>query len=194
MSWFQADPEPSLEMVLACTKKPGARVLDVGGGASALAARLVAAGHRPTVLDISPEALDMARKRMGDQAVDVSWIVADVTDFRPRKRWNVWHDRAVFHFLTEAEDRRAYLASLEAALEPDGYAVLGTFAPDGPTRCSGLDVARWDPDELSELFGPGYRLEEDRRVEHATPGGSVQRFTFVRMRRLHGAEAAPADP
>lgn len=188
MSWYQREPQPSLEMVLAYADKPGTRILDVGGGASPLADHLVAAGHRPTMLDISPEALDIAKARLRERSVDAAWIVADVTDFRPRKTWDVWHDRAVFHFLTDAEDRRAYVESLDRALVPGGGLVLGTFALDGPRRCSGLDVQRYGPDELAEAIGPGYCMEESRAVDHTTPGGGVQRFTFARFRRTGAPE------
>jgi hypothetical protein len=136
-----------------------------------------------TVLDLSAVALDRAKARLGERAARVRWIVGDVTTWSPPGPFDVWHDRAVFHFLVSAEDRRRYAEVMRAALPPGAQAILGTFASDGPERCSGLPVTRWEPAALAAELGPGFRLVEGLREEHLTPGGAVQRFQFSRLVR-----------
>jgi trans-aconitate methyltransferase len=184
VSWFQADPTPSLAMIDAAGVTPAASVVDVGGGASALVDRLLERGFADvTVLDIAEPALAHARARLGERAAQVAWVCADATAWRPGRRFDLWHDRAVFHFLTELEQRRAYVAVLEQALVPGGQAVFATFAPDGPDRCSGLPVQRYDCPALAAALGPGFTLVEKRAQDHLTPAGSVQRFCWCRFRR-----------
>ena len=184
VSWFQARPERSLRLVAASGIGPDARLVDVGGGASRLVDLLLEAGFcRPTVLDICEAALDRARRRLGARAAAVSWVAADVTSWRPAGAFDLWHDRAVFHFLTRPEERAAYLATLERSLRPGGQAILATFASDGPERCSGLPVVRYEPESLARELGAGYRLLESDREEHLTPGGKVQRFQYSRFLR-----------
>lgn len=190
VSWFQPDPGLSLELIL----RVGAvrSVIDVGGGASVLADRLLTAGIADvTVLDISDAALRVARERLGPRGIDVSWIAHDLLAWQPPRRFDVWHDRAVFHFLTDAADRAAYRSVLRAALRPGGHVVIGTFAEDGPTHCSGLPVARYDATELGDQF-PDFRTVAARREAHRTPAGVIQPFTWLLLADAMGEGHPPA--
>lgn len=183
VSWFEESPALSLELIAEAYDGRGG-VIDVGGGASRLAGALVEAGYAPVaVLDLSANALAVARANLGLKADAVEWIVADVTEWRPASRFNVWHDRAAFHFLTEPAQQRAYAQTLRSALSPGGIAIIGTFAPDGPERCSGLPVARHDAASIAAILGEGFELVSERRHEHRTPGGAVQKFQFSTFRR-----------
>ncbi|MGE3235647.1 MAG: rhodanese-like domain-containing protein, partial [Thermoleophilia bacterium] len=182
VSWFEAVPATSLDLIRRGGTGPDDPVVDVGGGASRLAGALSDGGFRDvTVLDLSPHALAAARRRLGDAARRVSWVAADVLTWAPPRRYAVWHDRAVLQFLTAEADRRRYAATLDAALRRDGHAVVGAFAPDGPVRCSGLAVSRWTPEGIAAELG--LALEEARRAEHRTPGGAVQPFSWALMCR-----------
>lgn len=183
MSWTEADPTASLELLASAGLPPGARVLDVGGGLSPLAGLLLDRGYTPGVLDISGEAIERHRARLGERAEEVEWIRGSVTGARPAGTWDAWHDRALFHFLVDEVDRDRYLASLDETVTPGGVVVLGTFGPDGPDRCSGLPVRRYGPDTLAEELGPAFAPEEVRLVDHHTPWGAEQRFLFARFRR-----------
>lgn len=184
VSWFQETPKPSLELLDHAGAGTGSAVIDIGGGASRLVDALLARGFSDvTVLDISPAALDAARARLGSDARRVAWIAADVTEWTPDRAYDVWHDRAAFHFLTRHEEQAAYVERLKAGLKPGGHVVIGTFAPDGPEKCSGLPVARHDAASIAAVLGPGFVLLDSRRDEHATPWGSVQRFQFSLFRR-----------
>jgi SAM-dependent methyltransferase len=184
VSWFQPEAAISLELIERCGPAHASKLIDVGGGASRLVDGLLDRSFEDvTVLDLSEAALAKARARLGARADQVRWIAADVTAFEPVDRYALWHDRAVFHFLTSPVDRAAYVAVLERALAPDGHVIVGTFALDGPERCSGLEVARYDAQGLATALGPAFRLLEAVRHEHVTPGGRVQAFTFVRMVR-----------
>jgi SAM-dependent methyltransferase len=187
VSW--ADPSASESLpVLLPLLAPGDGVVDVGGGASDLAAALVAKGLGPvTVLDLSDTALDLARARAGEAARRIAWVQGDVTRWTPPRTFALWHDRAVFHFLTAAEDRAAYVRTLAAALAPGGHVVISTFADNGPERCSGLPVARYAPDALAatlEALAPGLLAPVgSHRFTHRTPGGAEQRFQTSVLRR-----------
>lgn len=183
-SWFQLRPEPSLRLIDAAGLGGDTRMVDIGGGASTLVDHLLARGwQRITVLDIAEDALRRARERLGERAAAVTWEVADVTRWRPEQSFELWHDRAVFHFLTDAADRAAYRDTLAAALRPGGYAVVATFALDGPERCSGLPVVRYDSAALAAEFAGCLELVQSARDEHVTPGGKLQAFTFCLFRR-----------
>jgi len=187
VSWFQDDPAPSLELIDLARPIPESRIVDIGGGASRLVDRLLARGFRHiTVLDISAAALELAKARLGERAAEVQWIVADVTKWQVAQRFDVWHDRAAFHFLVDAADRAAYVASLKQALAPGGHAIIATFAKDGPEKCSGLPVQRHDAESLAREFGEGFVLIESRAHEHATPWHSNQRFQFSLFQRQDG--------
>ena len=185
VSWFQPHAEHSLELIARAGLTRDAAIIDVGGGASTLADDLLARGyHDLTVLDLSAAALAAAQVRLGDDARRVSWVEADITAVDlPRQRYDLWHDRAVFHFLIRPEQRAAYRAALAAGLADDGAAIIATFAPDGPETCSGLAVERYDARGLADAIGPGFRLEADWREEHTTPWGAVQAFTWCLLRR-----------
>jgi trans-aconitate methyltransferase len=158
---------------------PESAIIDIGGGASRLADSLLAKGFRDlSVLDLSGAALDAAKARLGAQAEKVNWIVADATLWKPIQLYDIWHDRAAFHFLTEESDRAAYIARMKQALRAGGYAIVATFAPDGPERCSGLPIMRYDAGTLGQTLGHGFELIDTRRHTHATPWGSSQSFQF----------------
>ena len=184
VSWFESEPAASLELVDALGVGTGEAVLDAGAGASGLAAPLLDRGfHDVTALDVSGAALRAARDRLGARGDDVEWVVADLLAWSPPRRYRVWHDRAVFHFLTEEAQRERYRGLLAAALAPGAAVVLATFAADGPRRCSGLPACGYDADELAAAIGDGYDVHLARRVEHRTPAGVVQPFTYLGLRR-----------
>jgi SAM-dependent methyltransferase len=179
LSWFQESPEPSLELIVRAGATPASDVIDIGGGASRLVDALLARGFaHVSVLDLSETALAKARARLGDGAEKVKWIAADVTAWQPDARYDVWHDRAAFHFLTEPDAQRAYVERLRLALRDGGHAIIATFAHDGPEKCSGLPVARHSAETIGALLGTEFALVDARRHEHATPWGSVQKFQF----------------
>lgn len=183
-SWFEDRPQVSLSLIAAIGTTTDAAIVDIGAGASRLVDCLVEQGfHRITVLDLSETALAQARARLPDDA-PVEWVVANVQDWKPSRSFDIWHDRAAFHFLTEAADQDAYLRVMDKALLPGGHAIIGTFAPDGPERCSGLPVARYDAALITERLGPGYRVIKSLYHDHRTPWGSVQRFHFAMFRKL----------
>ncbi|WP_374466234.1 trans-aconitate 2-methyltransferase [Ferrovibrio sp.] len=185
VSWFQDRPQTSLGLIAQTGLSPDASLIDIGGGASRLVDALLAAGWRDiAVLDIAGAALAKARARLGPQGAGVDWIVADITAWQPRRRYDLWHDRAVFHFLASPGDRAAYKAALRSAIAPGGHVVIGSFALDGPERCSGLPVQRYSPETLSAELGPDYVLEQALQEDHHTPAGRVQHFQFSRFRRV----------
>jgi len=184
ISWFEASPVVSLELIEATGLADQTCVLDVGGGESRLVDALLARGVTCiAVLDVAHEALVRAQARLGDKARDVDWIQADVTGAWSWKEVDIWHDRAVFHFLTERADRDSYKARLAKMLKPGGSAILATFAPDGPEKCSGLPVARYSPETLSSELGDGFVLVDSRRHTHTTPWGALQAFQYSRFVR-----------
>jgi trans-aconitate methyltransferase len=183
VSWYQAEPRVSLELIAAAGIGKDAGIIDVGGGASVLVDRLLDLGYTNlAVLDIAGAALQASRARLGSRAGAVEWYETDVTAFEPPRRYALWHDRAVFHFLTSAVDRRQYVATLRKALQPRGTVVIATFAPDGPPKCSGLDVLRHDEATLGAELGPDFRLHDARRETHITPSNAEQRFIYCRFR------------
>ncbi len=183
VSWFQQTPAPSLDLLALVGATPHSAILDVGGGASRFVDHLLAQGYEDvTVLDLSAAALETAKARLGEAAGRVAWIAADVTAWAPPRRYDVWHDRAALHFLVDPADQAAYRARLRQALRRGGCAIIGAFALDGPERCSGLPVKRWDAAGLAEFLGPDFALVAERRHEHVTPRGAVQRFQFAAFR------------
>jgi SAM-dependent methyltransferase len=184
VSWYQESPALSLELIGRVGATSNSAVIDIGGGASRLVDNLVDRGFRDvTVLDLSEAALRAARDRLGSRASQVRWIAADATVWRPIKAYDIWHDRAAFHFLTEERDRAGYVACLKEGLKVGGHAIMATFAPDGPERCSGLPVVRYDPESLGKTLGTAFRLVDTRRHMHATPWASKQSFQFSVFRR-----------
>lgn len=186
VSWFESLPAVSLQMLEASGLTRETCVLDVGGGDSRLVDTLAARGMDClAVLDVSGAALKRAQSRLGEAARVPVWIEADVTGDWTLKPMDIWHDRAVFHFLTTPEDQARYLEHLRAVLKVPGSAIIATFAPDGPEKCSGLPVARYSPESLAETLGPGFTLLESRRHVHHTPSGTTQAFQYSRFIRVH---------
>ena len=184
VSWFQENPAPSLELIALAGLSPDASIIDIGGGASRLVDALVDRNVRHiTVLDLSTAALDAAKLRLSDRGAGVEWVVADVTTWEPSEIYDLWHDRAAFHFLTDQADQSAYVDRLKKAIKPGGHIIIGTFALDGPERCSGLPVVRYDAASLSAILGTDFQLSDARRHDHATPWDAVQRFQFSIFRR-----------
>jgi SAM-dependent methyltransferase len=184
MSWFEPEATLSAALIQRVAPTRNEEIIDVGAGSATLVDGLLAAGyHRLTVLDLSAAALEQARRRLGERASAVEWREADILDAKLAERsFDVWHDRAVFHFLTDAADRRAYVSQLRHALRPGGFALVATFAADGPTRCSGLEVARYSPDSLHAEFGDDFRLLTSEQRTHLTPWGAQQAFTYCLCR------------
>ena len=183
VSWFEETPTVSLDLIKAL---PGPKdsLIDVGGGASRLATHALRLGFgHVAVLDLSGEAIARSQAAMGSEADRVEWIVANVTPWKPGRRYDVWHDRAAFHFLTDEAERAAYVETLNAALSDTGHAIIATFALDGPERCSGMPVQRYSPETLAETLGPRFTLVNSVRHEHQTPWGSTQAFQFSVLAR-----------
>jgi len=188
VSWFQPHADLSLNLIKATGVGRGAAIIDVGGGASTLVDDLVAEGYADlTVLDLSAAALKAARKRLGAEADRVCWLEADITKAAlPASRYDIWHDRAVFHFLTAPADRAAYVRTVLRAVKPGGHVIVATFAEDGPLQCSGLPVMRYRADELHDQFGAAFTLLQHQKEEHHTPFGTVQQFVYCYCRRING--------
>ncbi|MES1261488.1 MAG: class I SAM-dependent methyltransferase [Acidobacteriota bacterium] len=180
VSWFRPHLETSLALIERAAGDRAASIIDVGGGASSLLDDLLARGYwNITVLDISQAALDVAKLRAGDAGKSIHWLVADVTEANlPAHSYDVWHDRAVFHFLTQPEQRIAYVQNVAMAVKPGGHVIVSTFGPEGPSKCSGLDVMRYDSDALHDEFGGRFRLVETSKELHDTPFGTTQQFLY----------------
>ncbi len=186
VSWFQREPRRSLELIEASGMSKDAPIIDVGAGASVLVDQLLLNGYTDlSVLDISKNALDISKRRLGNRAIDVAWLVDDVTEFQPGRSYALWHDRAVFHFLTDPSQQSAYRSALMRALASGGQAIIGTFAVDGPLRCSGLEIAQYDAASMQVVMGADFTLLQESRESHVTPAGSTQNFAWFRL-RYHG--------
>lgn len=184
LGWYQAHPEVSLWLIETSGIGKDEPLIDVGGGASLLVDNLAASGFQGvTVLDVSPAAIAAAQARLGAQAGEVRWLAEDITCYTPSETYRLWHDRAVFHFLTAAADRQAYLSTAERALSPGGQMIIATFAPDGPDTCSGLPVVRYDAQSLAQEVGEHFELLETCGETHVTPGGGKQSFSYCRFLR-----------
>lgn len=185
VSWYREHLDTSLALIQRATPDSSAAILDVGGGASTLVDDLLTRGYRDiSVLDISAEALGVAQRRLGEVASTVKWFAEDLLNAPlTATRYDLWHDRAVFHFLTEEAQRAAYIRQLSRALKPSAYAILATFGPDGPLRCSGLDTVRYDAESLASVLGGEFTLMESSLEWHATPAGSSQQFLYTLFQR-----------
>jgi len=185
VSWYQDRPVLSLELIQRTEIKPDDAIIDVGAGASTLVDHLYGLNYRNiTLLDISEESLNIARERIGDKHdAAIQWIAGDITRLElPQHAYDVWHDRAVFHFLTDPEMRDRYVAQVKHALKPGGHVIMATFAPDGPTQCSGLDVARYDPNTMQHVFGDAFKLVYSTSEQHKTPWAAEQSFIYCYCR------------
>lgn len=184
VSWYQPTATTSIELIERLGIAKDAAVIDIGGGASTLADGLLDRGFTDvSVLDISKAALAEVRQRRGFNT-SLSLLREDLLAWKPERRYDLWHDRAVFHFLTDADDRDTYLTTLHSALKPGGFVIMATFAPDGPEYCSGLPVSRYSATDLAETLGPEFRVVELLTEEHLTPAGDVQPFTWVGARHI----------
>lgn len=179
VSWFQPRPERSLRLVERTAVGRDEAIIDIGGGASTLVDHLLDDGFTDlTVLDVSGKSLEQAQERLGERAADVAWVVSDVTTFRPARTWQLWHDRAALHFLIDEQDRARYVEVLKTALAPGGHVVLATFGPDGPPKCSGLEIRRYSIDMVEELLGSEFALQCQELESHITPTESTQQFLY----------------
>lgn len=185
VSWFQEHAENSLRLIQETGTSPDASIIDIGGGASTLVDDLLAKGYSNlTVLDLSAAALSAAQDRLDSRANLVTWLEADITTAElPVHAFDVWHDRAVFHFLAAPENRHAYVQAVLRAVKPGGHVIVATFAEDGPTQCSGLPVMRYSADELHAEFGEAFTLVQHEKESHLTPFGTVQQFTYCYCRK-----------
>lgn len=185
VSWYRPRLDVSLQLIDSVLTDPGSAIIDIGGGESTLVDDLIRSGRSDvTVLDISQAALDATKARLGTSADSVSWIAVDITTVDLGfGRYDLWHDRAVFHFLTRPEDRDAYIQRVRQAVKPQGYIVVATFGPDGPLKCSGLDIVRYDSNSLVVAFGDGFDLLDTTTEIHKTPWDSEQEFVYCLMRK-----------
>ncbi len=186
VSWYQERPNKSLEWIRSSAIGQEAAIIDVGGGASTLVDHLLTEGYRNlTVMDISAEALSKVRGRLGDKEKQVHWMEADITEVKlSPASFDLWHDRAVFHFLTVAQARRKYLATMNEALAPGGYAIIATFALDGPPKCSGLEVVRFSAETLIQELGSGFALVSSANESHRTPFDTIQSFNYCCFKKI----------
>ena len=185
VSWYQEHAQYSLQFIQNTGVQKTGQIIDIGGGASTLLDDLLMAGFQQvSVLDVSGHALQLARQRLGARANDVNWIEADITQAElPQQAYDVWHDRAVFHFLTQPADRQRYIEIVRQAVRKGGHVIVATFAPDGPDHCSGLEVVRYSPESLHAEFGAGFELTDSTRETHHTPFGTDQKFIYCYCRK-----------
>ena len=180
VSWYQATPARALASVREIAPSLEASIIDIGGGASTLVDGLLEVGYTDiTVLDIAAAALEKSKARLGARAAHINWMAADITSWSPSRTWDVWHDRAVFHFLTTPENQTRYLNALECGTKAGSHVIMSTFALDGPERCSGLPVQRYSAQTLAQKVGPRFKLMEESQEQHLTPWGATQSFTFA---------------
>jgi len=181
VSWTQAYPETSLELIAQTLVSKNVPIIDIGGGDSLVVDFLLKLGYTDiTVLDISAAAIERAKKRLGTDATKVEWLVTDILDFKPTKTYEVWHDRAVFHFLREQEEVSAYVDMVKQYAE---NIILATFSPSGPIKCSGLEITQYNHNQMEDTFGSDFSIENYFTADHVTPFNTVQNFSFARMKK-----------
>lgn len=182
LSWFQSDPQPSLDWITKRFPKDAA-IIDIGGGDSLLTDQLLERGYNNlTVLDVSENAIQKAKHRLGDKALNVKWIISDVIHFTPLHQYDGWHDRATFHFLTDPQEIHTYKRLLESTLKPNGKAMIGTFSEKGPQQSDGTFVANYSANDLQMLFKDGFEVSEPQNMDHLTPFNTIQNFNFVELK------------
>ena len=185
LSWYEPHPTTSLEFVQKFNIPKTAKIIDVGGGDSFLVDHLLDLGYKDiTVLDISETAVEKAKARLGDKANDVKWIIADASDFLPPEKYDFWNDRAAFHFLTEKEEIRNYLRTIQHFVKLSGYLVIGTFSDNGPTKCSGIEIKQYSEQSMTDLFNKAFKKIKCIRIDHKTPSGSIQNFIFCSFKKI----------
>jgi len=181
LTWFEDKPETSLSLITQ-SAMPSDRIIDVGGGASRLADELLTLGYSDvSVLDVSEQALLQSQQRLGNKAKNVHWLIADITTWQPSRSYALWHDRAVFHFLTQENQRQAYIDVMSRSLAPNSTVIIATFALDGPEKCSGLEVLRYSPETLEAVMGNGFTLIDSKQQHHQTPKGGMQLFQYSKF-------------
>lgn len=186
VSWFQPTPETSLNFFKEYKIPTTAKIIDIGGGDSLLVDFLLDLGYQNiTVLDISEAALNRAKKRLGNKANQVKWIVADVTTFEPAEKYDFWHDRAAFHFLTNEDEVKHYVETVRNSITPNGILVIGTFSEQGPKKCSGIDIKQYSANTLIKLFSSEFEKLNCFTVEHQTPFNTIQQFVFCSFKKAN---------
>ena len=184
VSWYQIEPKISLELIASAEISHTAKIVDVGGGPSVLVDKLLNHGFKDlTVIDVSSKALAHAKKRLGSRAASVKWIEADITELEPSQKYERWHDRAVFHFLTDAEDRRKYVQNMDRSLNAGGHAIIATFSMEGPRKCSGLKVERYSSEKMKDELGRSFELIKSISEIHVTPSNTEQMFTYCLFKK-----------
>lgn len=184
VSWYEPMPETSLKYITECKLNKDAAIIDIGGGDSYLAEFLLAKGYTDiTVVDISEKAIERAKERLAEKADEITWIVADASEFIPERQYDLWHDRAAFHFLTEDEQVENYLRAVKKAVKPGKFVVMGTFSEVGPTKCSGIEIRQYSIDQMQKLFSEDFTAMSCKNIDHTTPSGGTQNFTFCSFRK-----------
>ena len=185
LSWYQKEPKLSLELIRCTNVASNDAIIDVGGGASVLVDYLSKESFTNlTVLDISENAIAMAKKRLGDTAKSIEWIVSDITQFDTSQKFSLWHDRALFHFLTDPSDREIYVKALIKAIRTEGHLIIATFATGGPEKCSGLEIVQYNSEKMIAELGDNFSLVEERKEIHITPANKEQEFIFFHFLRV----------
>lgn len=185
VSWYEPMPETSLDYITECKLDNDAAIIDIGGGDSFLAEFLLAKGFTDlTVVDISEKAIERAKKRLGERAEEIKWIVADASEFKPERQYDLWHDRAAFHFLTEDEQVQNYLQTVKRSVKPGGFLVIGTFSENGPKKCSGIEIRQYSVSQMQDLFSDDFTTMSCKNIDHTTPSGGIQNFTFCSFRKI----------
>lgn len=185
VSWYQPTPTTSLDYFTKFNVPRTAKIIDIGGGDSFLVDHLLELGYyNITVLDISAAAIDRAKKRLGRRASEVKWIIADASNFTPTEQYDVWHDRAAFHFLTDEQEITYYIQTAHQNITPNGILVIGTFSEQGPTKCSGIDIKQYSDETMTKLFGKLFEKIDCKTIDHQTPSGSIQNFIFCSFRKV----------
>jgi 2-polyprenyl-3-methyl-5-hydroxy-6-metoxy-1,4-benzoquinol methylase len=185
VSWYQAVPETSLELIKRVAKNKDASIIDIGGGDGFLVDELIQLGYNNiTVLDISDNAINKAKQRLGDVAKNIKWIISDITEFNPTEKYDIWHDRAVFHFLTEDSDIEKYKNLVNVNVKKNGYFILATFSDEGPNKCSGLEICKYSVLDLQKQFEEAFNVVDSFKENHNTPFGTTQNFTFSVFQKI----------
>ena len=185
VSWYQKKPRPSLDYINSLNLSKQAAIIDIGGGDSLLADHLLAEGYKNiTVLDISEEAINRAKNRLGEKAEKISWIVADAGNLQLKKTYDLWHDRAAFHFLTDEERIENYLKAMRSSIKKGGHVILGTFSEKGPEKCSGIRIKQYSLHELADLFVEDFEIVNSENIDHITPSEAIQNFSFGIFKKL----------